>query len=333
MFFPRSLIRCGVAVLVVAAGGSALCAACGTVLEIADNPVERDGGATDGTSTTDSSAGRDGSLEADADAGVDASPLSPCNDLADFDDVTELQDLGSVTSVRLSTNEKTAFVSFLAAPGNDDIDEGDFPKGSLLYAHVVDTANADTHPSPVTDPNRLIFESGATGARAIVQATRAQLGQAFGTPTPLFPADGGGAQTREPYVLGNGSVVYFTMEPGDVGGRDVYRASLDGGTWTRQIVAGVSQSLQDGHPVVTNDELAIFFSRGDLPTKPTAIWMATRADKNAAFVDAVPIAKLAGQDAGMPTDDRPTWVSADRCTLFFVSNRSGAYRAYRATRR
>jgi hypothetical protein len=67
---------------------------------------------------------------------------------------------------------------------------------------------------------------------------------------------------------------------------------------------------------------------------PADIYMAIRDDVGAAFSNGLPVVELSGAtDAGAPSDERPTWLSPDRCTLFFTSNRSGVYRAYSATRR
>jgi hypothetical protein len=115
--------------------------------------------------------------------------------------------------------------------------------------------------------------------------------------------------------------------------RDVYRAVANGPSWTITQVDGLSPSLNEGHPVVSEDERTIFFSRA-AAGGPATIWTATRADKSAAFSGVLPVSELHGNvDSGAESDDRPTWLSPDRCTLFFTSNRSGVYRAYSATRR
>jgi hypothetical protein len=191
----------------------------------------------------------------------------------------------------------------------------------------------DTSPAPSTDDLHLVFEHGSPGARQVVVGSRAQSGQDFTSSTPLVLGTGS-AQTREPWTLGDGSVLYFTAEPGERGGRDVYRAVLSAGAWTSAIVEGVSTAADEGFAVVARNELTIFWRHAASGAgAPGAVWTATRAAPGDAFGAGVPVPGLAGTTgAGAPSDDRPTWLSPDRCTLFFVSNRSGSYRAYSTTR-
>lgn len=345
MLSIRSQMGRGVAVATASlALSTALCVACGRFdASSSDAPVPLD--AADDSARTSDSAG---------DAGIDPLPdaaraeggdgasndgaTSGCNDMQPFGSPVELADLGDVTSVRLEPSAMPgappdrAFVSFFASVGDEDIDEGPYPKAASLYAHAVMSAEGDTHPAPVTSDLRLVYEHGAVGARQIVLATRAQSGQKF-TGSMTLPLAVDSAQTREPWALGDGSVVYFTMEPGMNGGRDVYRGELTGSAWNVAIVDGVSTAANEGHPVVSDDELTIFFSHATASTGPGHVWMATRASKSASFSGAAAAAGLEGlTGGGGESDDRPTWLSADRCTLLFVSNRSGAYRAYAASR-
>jgi hypothetical protein len=282
----------------------------------------------------------DASSDATGDGAAEVDASTGCSDTQPFGAPVELTDLGEVTSVRPKPSSMpgasadSAFVSFFAVPGDEDIDEGAYPKGANVYSHAVVSPEGDTHPAPVTSDLRLVYEHGSVGARQIVVATRAQSGQKLTSPAVL-PLALAGAQTREPWALGDGSIVYFTMEPGANGARDVYRAELIGAgpTWNVAVVAGVSTTASEGHPVVSDDELTIFFSRTPNAVVPAGIWTATRATKSASFGSGDPVPALNGTtDAGTTSDDRPTWLSADRCTLLLVSNRSGAYRAYAASR-
>jgi hypothetical protein len=323
----RSLFRRGVVVLALVASW---CGACGSF-----DGAPRDAGAPsdaagdegrselDGASDGGSDAPADHSLDTDADA------LAPCTTEMSFGAVVELVDLGEATSARLTRDGTTAFVSAETAGNQDDVYEGPFPKGGALYAHVVDSPDLEMHPAPVAgDPKRLFYEHGTAGGAEVVEATRSQVGQKFGAPTAVPIARDAGIGTREPYALGDGSILYFTMQPGAAGGRDVFRAARDGGApWSVALVAGLSAGLA-GHPVPSDDELVLYFSRGPAGL-PADVWYATRADKNAPFSGALPVEGINDGTA----DDRPTWLSADQCTLLFTSNRSGAYRVYRASRR
>ncbi len=329
MFSTRLRVRRGVAAIAVSV--TLALAACSSFDAASTVPPTEAGNSKD-DSGAESGTSEDATIDRTTDSATESSADAPaaCTDDDSFADVTEVTDQGDVTSVRLAADGVTAFSSFFVTAADEDIDEGPFPKAAALYSHAVVSPEADTHPAPVDDDKLLFYEHGATGARAVARATRAQAGQKF-TSVTLDVLGLGSVQSREPYAIGDGTVLYFTRDTGTSASRDIYRASASGATWTIATV-GLSSSANEGHPVVSKDELTIFFSRADLDG-PADIWMATRTSTAVPFSAGLQTSGLAGVvDGGSPSDDRPTWLSADRCTLLFVSNRSGAYRAYRATR-
>lgn len=323
MFVGRTMLRRGVGALVL------VLASCGVVVEITPGPdpsPPAEGGA-DGTNgeggLVDGPSSGDGATDA-------ADAAGPCTDDMPFRLPPEAITLtGTVTAARVSADGGVTFLSGrgLADP-SEQIYEGPFPPVAGTFAPVFDTNDDDSHPTPTPDLKRIYFETDGGGGRAIATATRNAPDGVFLNMQIVPLGASGGIQTREPYAVGNGSVVYFTREPGTVGARDIYRAQqLDGGAWSTAVV-DVSSGLNEGFPVVSDDELSIYFSRAGGPNGD--IFVAKRTDKGLPFEipNAVPEINEAS------ADDRPTWLSPDRCTLLFTSNRGGAaYALYRARRR
>jgi len=323
MFGGRTIFRRGVGALVL------VVTSCGVVVEITGVPdpsVAGDGGA-EAEASSDAGAldgpGGDGGLEAEASA--------PCTDHMAFVAIEALPELGMASSLRLAAGGSVAFVAAhgLGDLEGDQIYEGPFPKGGASYTTAIASPWDDSHPAPTSDRTSLYFEhdAGIFGRQVAIVSRSAGTGP-FSVPLILDLADGG-RQTREPYIVRDGAALYFTMDPGQAGGRDIYRAEKSGGSgWAITLVGGaVSTSSPESHPVVSEDELTIFFSRGPGASE---IWTATRASKSAPFDVADPVGALNVGTA----DDRPSWLSPDRCTLYFTSDRDGGvYGVFRARRR
>jgi hypothetical protein len=118
--------------------------------------------------------------------------------------------------------------------------------------------------------------------------------------------------------------LYLVLGVGGASGRDIYRAALASGTWDVEPVAQANSAYDDTDPVVSPDELVLYFRRAQ-----TGVMMATRAKTTDPFGVALPVPGLAGI-----WDDRPMWVSSDHCALLLTSDREGdgVRRAY-TTRR
>lgn len=325
MFVRRTVLRRGMGALVL------VVTSCGVAVEItgAPDPSEHaEGGASDGASAD---GGPIDGPRTDVDAPLDADAGAPCTDDMDFVAVEPMPELGTTTSLRLAAGGTIAFIAAHGAVAleGDQIFEGPFPKGAATYTTVIASPWDDSHPAPTSDRTSLYFEhdAGVFGRQVAIVSRSAGTGP-FSMPLILDLADGG-RQTREPYIVRDGAALYFTMEPGAAGGRDIYRAEKNGGAgWSITLVGGaVSTTSPESHPVVSEDELTIFFSRGPGASE---IWMSTRASKTAPFDVADPVGALNIGTA----DDRPSWLAPDRCTLYFTSDRNGGvYGVYRARRR
>lgn len=130
-----------------------------------------------------------------------------------------------------------------------------------------------------------------------------------------------------PYVIPDGTALYFTREIGSDYAimRTTLPATAEGETTA--FSAGSAPPGDNVNPVVTPDELTLFFgargARGDLD-----IWVAKRKDKSTAFRVAAPVVELRTEG-----DDVPSWISPDGCVLYYErwasASSTRVMRAYR----
>jgi hypothetical protein len=89
-------------------------------------------------------------------------------------------------------------------------------------------------------------------------------------------------------------------------------------------VEGLNSSSDDSFPIITNDETLVYFASGRGETAGYGdIWMSQRALVTDGFATPVRIDELASG-----VDEAPTWLSADRCRLYFYrasGDGGGAY--------
>jgi Tol biopolymer transport system component len=191
------------------------------------------------------------------------------------------------------------------------------------------TAPGDEHDHPAisADGRTLYFEIKNGGSTEIFRATRAGPTGPFGAHE--FVSIGGGASREAPYLLPNGTLYYA----GDNGGLEAIHVvnppptAVDTGIGS--LVPGLDDpAAKDQLPVVTPDELVIYFSSDRHQPDNEQIYTATRTSKDDAFGPPTRVVELT--QAG--TSNAPSWVSDDGCTLYFVSNRTGDTRLFRARR-
>lgn len=145
----------------------------------------------------------------------------------------------------------------------------------------------------------------------------------FSTPTEITRPLVNVFIERDPYVIGDGRIIYWTSER-DLQPPRVFRAEgtvpFDWGTPAP--VANVNRNDGDGPgnraPVVTPSELVIYWAHG--PLAYPSDWEIWRASGTSAgrtpFGNAQKVMELSH-----PALDAPTWVSADDCVLYFQSTR------------
>jgi len=115
---------------------------------------------------------------------------------------------------------------------------------------------------------------------------------------------------------------------------DLFRAARSGDQFgDPELVKGTNindPEFRDSNPVVTPDELTLFFAsnrRNDPNRTDTDIWMAKRSSVADGFDAPVKLENLNTVDT-----DVPTWVSLDGCVLYITSGPNLEYDIYVATR-
>lgn len=203
------------------------------------------------------------------------------------------------------------------------------------------TMVSSSSPTLSPDGKTLYFESFRGGRVQVWFATRGSTSQKFGAPA-LLPEIVDTENTGQPYLTGAGGALYFvsrdTGDGGTLGGTDIYRTDISApGVGSGLVHEPDLNSIRDEYaPVVSEDGLEAFFSTklgDDGGLSPTfRLRTSTRASKDAPW--ATP-----SQVPGLSTtgNDRPSWLSPDRCTLYLFSDGVGdaggtSSRITRATR-
>jgi hypothetical protein len=142
----------------------------------------------------------------------------------------------------------------------------------------------------------------------------------FGTPTLVAGVSSTDPAVATPWLAGTDQLLYFTRYAPE-GAIHVTRwPETDTGQ-----VQSVETALQEVGPVVSRDDRLIYFARGS-PVQ-TEILMARRDDPEEPFGAGFEVAELKS-----PMEDVPTWLSGDRCRLYFESTRTGNRELYIAER-
>lgn len=277
-------------------------------------------------------------IDADAvaapdDGALDAAPR--CDRHAVFgkpEPVSGLDPARAVSGATLSADELTLYLASKAGAGRPDLQvttrasrEDRF--GPLVLLPGVNGTTDETWPAVTADGLTIYFDSnrlGTSGAADLYLAERAGTAQSFGMPVRITALDSSGAD-RHPFVLPAGDVLYYASDHDHAGALDLYRAKrAAGGFGAAQLVEVVDTVDSESNPVLTPDELTLYFHRaGD-------VFVARRDTIDARFSPPVRVGELDSHG-----DDIPAWVSADECRLYVISNHlddSGVYQLGVASR-
>jgi hypothetical protein len=215
------------------------------------------------------------------------------------------------------------------------IDNAGAPQGNTVAASNV----LPTVPGFVTVNHAIATEDGlslymqgrlpdASDVNRLWVGTRDSAGDNNFRPATELPFIPGGV-ALEPWVLHNGKTLYFAGVPSG-GSRELYvveRNAADD-AWLEPVsLTPLKRSPDDGFPVVTQDELVVYYASTGANDD---IWMSTR---KSTMDDWDPPTTVPGLNSAR--DDRPTWISNDGCTLYFTSDRDTAdtFKLYRAVRK
>jgi hypothetical protein len=127
------------------------------------------------------------------------------------------------------------------------------------------------------------------------------------------------ATELSPFLREDGQVLYFASTRSPAGDYDIYRAAWNGSSFDTPVpVSELNTSFRDTNPVVTPDDLTIYFNstRPDGNSQGFAdTWTATRASTSDPFSAPTNVVEL-----NLPHQFTPTFVTRDGCSLYFQLN-------------
>jgi hypothetical protein len=302
-----------------------------------------DPGANDAGGDTGAGATSDGGTDASAadvfvpDAAIDAPPPrcdinKPFGASLPVDGVsTGLDEQG----ISLSPDELTAYFSRDGNGSNgQDLLVGKRGKIGDPFTSVIldgyDNSNVDYEPSVSSNELTLIFWSIRVGSTTpdLYQATRTNKTLSF-DPAALIVALQTGAVEGTPGLRPDGKILYYGANPDSATkGFDIYRAARQGdGTFLgptiaqQNLLVNVNSAFDELHPVISDDELTIYFSstRTDLTNMGGQdIFVARRLDTAQPFGTPKNVSELNSVD-----EEAPNWVSPDGCAIYLTAKHTG----------
>lgn len=178
----------------------------------------------------------------------------------------------------------------------------------------------DSYPTFTSDTSYLVF--GSVRSAEVRLYAAANTDGMFTAAPELLPLPAVATSANEPYLLANGRTLYLQAN-GPIIGATLYRAHGDPPFFNTEIAAPINDldvddsggtSLGEYAPVITDDELELFYASGEFATAGLDIFTSTRGASDLAFV---PPARQPQLSAG--GNDWPVWLSPDGCTLYYVN--------------
>ncbi len=283
------------------------------------------------------------SAHLDSPATADAPP-PPCDVTKPFGTLTDLASVNSNSEDMWGWFSADLLTIYFSGTATNSTDINLYqatrttPTGSfstpVLMGPINTSANNEDRPVVTADGLTLFAQSNVSGTHIYV-ATRTSTAAQFGSLAQVQGINGTGATIdADPWISGDGLTMYFASTRN--GTYDIFRSTRANANSTFDApvaIAELNTSSVDDAPVVSADGLEIFFASNRATTSNgrNDIWHATRASTADGFGTPVMVAEL----SGTTSEDFPSWISADRCTLLFTSDRAGgngSYDIYIATR-
>ena len=161
-------------------------------------------------------------------------------------------------------------------------------------------------------------------------ATRTSTLAAFGALGLIAGAVNSSSNEEGPHWSADGKTLYFDSTRSSTGGgtRDLFRVPVVGSSFgTPEAITELNSPALEAVPVISADELTIYFLSTRAPTTDGDIYVATRDTKSAKFANIQPLPGVNSNGS-----DAPAHVSADGCTLYLSSSRAGQSDIYVARR-
>lgn len=268
-----------------------------------------------------------------ADAGADAArPTTRCTRGAPFgapELVAELSTAASEAAASLTEDELTVYFARNGSLMLATRASREQPFGNVRSAGL-SGSGTDDNPALSFDGRQLFFSSTARGDSGATEIFVAQvMGGALSAPAPVR---GVPPESTDPFPNGDASALYYSASR-DGGLPDLWIATgLGAGSGFSEQRLPVSDTESDGQPVLSRDELSLYFGSRRAGTLGLSdIFVATRARTSDPFTNAVSL----GPTVNSAANDLPLFVSTDGCVLYFSSDRpggAGGRDLYRSTR-
>ena len=267
-----------------------------------------------GTSGSGGAGGTSAGTSGTGGGGAGGTPTQPaCNVNQIFGTPVPIEELNTThrdASARLTADELTV-VFYARLPDDDGLTDSDLyiadrarigdpfsaPRRLALNVEYID----ELRPWISEDGLTLLYdvgeaqETGSSPGRSMNLATRATRQDDFLVGSDL-------ASGESPFVIGGSNGTMYLSDA-----EEIFRASVS--AWAPR---GTPLSVHAGpseRPVVTRDELTLYFAAGDFQN----IFMAQRASTNEPFVDERTVEELENGYA-------PSWLSPDGCRLYWDLN-------------
>lgn len=195
------------------------------------------------------------------------------------------------------------------------------PFGTPAPVADINTTSAEDDPSLTADGLELYFNSnrpGGTGGNDMWVATRAAIGDPWGTPRAISELNTTGDDAT-PVVSHDGLTLYWAA-PGAGGAKDLYVATRPdrASSWSgKQRIVELASAADEAGPAITRDALALYFARD--PSGTDDIYVATRAAVGDSW--GAPAAVVELNAAGV-LDSEPSVNDTDTFVIWY-SARSG----------
>jgi hypothetical protein len=256
-------------------------------------------------------------------SGPDAGVQARCNPAAKFGRQVDLSSLNTESNeeqAALSPDELTIHFSRDDGGGAYDIYEATRASKTASFSGAapvpgVNTSAEDREPRITADGLTMFATTRATpsGQFRIVSATRASTSIPFGPLQPV-PVVNGTGNDSDPFISADGRVLYFTSDRG--GNYALYRSAQSAGVFSApEPVAGTNLDTpyMELTPVVSDDELTMYFASSRPNLGSVDIYQTTRASVQDPFGEPIALTELNGPEAQLPS-----WISADNCELYFT---------------
>ncbi len=306
----------------------------------------------DATSPEAGPDGADASDASDASAGCDTTAPFGAPVL-----VSELVGAGSEVGARLSADGLTVYFASnraLGDAGSSGFFTFDSPFavyratrtavdqafGTPILADDLDGDAGDAYASLPLGGLTVYFASrrDVSGAVRLFSAARAATNDPFGAASEIPGVSSGPLSDDQPYVTPDESALYFSsarVSDAGISGFHVYRSAIDAGVVGSPVLVPVRTNdaglaVVSFSPVVSADDLTLYFASPAAGAGEHDIWRATRASASDPFSSPTPVSEL-----NTSSFEAPSYLTADGCALYLYSNRMGGaaqFHIYRSSK-